>query len=204
MKLSRRLCQFILGGLALMVFSVSGVAAATLNVIDGQLLGASGVYIGGSRYDVNFVDGTCIDLFAGCDDGGDFDFNTPWQGHDAAQALIDQVFVDGPAGMFNSNPELTVGCEGSSTICRIIIPHTIVSGTALFLSALTRNNDEGAGAVGWAYIPNDFDTSIYDIKTFAQFTQTLSGVPLPSAFWLFGTVLLGLVGIKKRGTKATG
>lgn len=36
----------------------SGASAATLNVVGGQLLGASGVIVDGSSYDVAFLDGT--------------------------------------------------------------------------------------------------------------------------------------------------
>lgn len=36
----------------------SGASAATLNVVGGQLLGASGVIVDGSSYDVTFLDGT--------------------------------------------------------------------------------------------------------------------------------------------------
>jgi hypothetical protein len=36
----------------------SNAHAATLNVVDGQLMGAFGVDVGGSLYDVEFLDGT--------------------------------------------------------------------------------------------------------------------------------------------------
>ncbi len=60
-------------GLAMM--GMAGTAnAVVLNVSDGQFLGATGVDVGGTLYDVTFVDGTCITLFDGCNEIADFDF----------------------------------------------------------------------------------------------------------------------------------
>ena len=60
--------------LATLCFGSATASAATLNVVGGQLMGASGVDVGGILYDVEFLDGTCIDLFSGCDESADFDF----------------------------------------------------------------------------------------------------------------------------------
>ena len=49
----------------------SNAYAATLNVVDGQLMGASNVSVDGSLYDVQFLDGSCIDLYNGCDEVSD-------------------------------------------------------------------------------------------------------------------------------------
>jgi hypothetical protein len=46
----------------------SAASAATLIVdSNGILTGATGVNVGGTLYDVEFVDGSCIALFDGCD-----------------------------------------------------------------------------------------------------------------------------------------
>ena len=50
---------------AVLVLMAGGAQAATLNVVGGQLMGASGVLVDGSLYDVQFLDGTCIDLYSG-------------------------------------------------------------------------------------------------------------------------------------------
>jgi len=89
----------------------------TLIVDDaGQLLGADGVDVEGTLYDVRFLIGTCIDLFEGCDEGSDFPFVEPTQ---ATRELLNQVFVDGPSGNFDSDPSLTFGCDA---ICSVSIP----------------------------------------------------------------------------------
>ena len=106
----RKFGRFTFICLVLSGLSVSGVNAATLTVVDDRLVGASGVFVGGSGwYDVNFVDGTCIGLFDGCNADDDFDFGSPVDADMAARALVRQVFIDGPDGMFNTNPGLTLG-----------------------------------------------------------------------------------------------
>lgn len=97
--------------LGALVLVASGAQAATLNVVDGQLMGASGVIVDGTAYNVQFLDGACTELFNGCDDASDF----IWQTRDAAilasQALLDQVFLDVPQGLFDDSPNLTNGCN---------------------------------------------------------------------------------------------
>jgi hypothetical protein len=80
-------------------------ANAGLIVYSGKLFGATEVLVDGYLYDVSFVDGTCIDLFLGCDTNSDFTFHTPGEGVLASQALIDQVLLDGPLGNFHSDSQ---------------------------------------------------------------------------------------------------
>ena len=90
---------------------ISGYAhSATLNTAGGQLIGASGVNVGGSFYDVEFVDGTCAASFNDCNQLSDFDFATQTDATLASQALLDQVFLNTPLGSFDDDPELTAGC----------------------------------------------------------------------------------------------
>ena len=97
--------------LSAVLFFVAGTAqAATLNFVGGQLMGASGVLVDGSLYDVQFLDGSCITLFTGCDEESDFTFQNPVSAILAAQALLDQVFLDGVDGLFDTAPQLTNGC----------------------------------------------------------------------------------------------
>lgn len=93
---------------ALIVCIGSSASAATLNVSGGQLLGASDVLVDGDLYDVEFLDGTCIDLFTGCDEASDFTFQAEAAALLASQALLDQVFINGTYG-FDSFPYLTNG-----------------------------------------------------------------------------------------------
>ena len=54
--------------IVLLLFCFSQVGYAATLIVDGggQLLGASGVNVGGTFYDVSFLGGTCEDTFSGC------------------------------------------------------------------------------------------------------------------------------------------
>jgi hypothetical protein len=83
-------------------------AAIIIHVTDGSgnLLGAENVLVEGTLYDVEFLDGTCIALFNGCDSSSDFIFDD--EGAEAAsKALLNLVFV----GAFNISPEFINGCQ---------------------------------------------------------------------------------------------
>src|ERR1041384_1037176 len=69
---------------------------------NGYLTGARNVTVGGALYDVEFKDGSCVEQFDGCDDASDFLFPTTEEATPALQALLDDVFVDSAAGLFDS------------------------------------------------------------------------------------------------------
>lgn len=94
--------------------------AATLNIVDGQLMGATNDNVEEGLYNVSFVGGTCIDVFNGCDSSTVLAFNTPAQSTAASAALLDQVFIDGVDGNFNSIPSLTNGITGDWAYVRTI------------------------------------------------------------------------------------
>jgi len=203
---------------AVLVLMASGAQAATLNVIDGILHGAFGVDVGGALYDVEFLDGTCIDLFTGCDEQADFTFTDEASATLASEALLDEVFVDGPGGQFRSEPNLTVGCS-DSRLCNTLTPIAVNSSGPLAYLAFVgaRNcyysggtfatpcnnpggigNTFGDGRYAWeGSIPVDSDligegapesTSVYAL-------WSLDPIPEPSTALLVG---LGLVGIAAR------
>ncbi len=81
-------------------WTVTSVHASALLVVSGGILtGAKGVDVGGTLYDVEFMDGTCVALFNGCDNPAtDLTFTTQADALAASQALLDQVFLDGGPG----------------------------------------------------------------------------------------------------------
>ena len=109
--------------LATAFLAVSGAYAAPILEVssDGRLTGASGVEVGGALYDVAFKDGTCAGLFSGCDQAADFQFKSKTEGEAASLALENQVFVDGLAGLFDSAPRATLGCENLD-LCAVYTP----------------------------------------------------------------------------------
>ena len=145
---------------AVLAFMASGAQAATLNVdgATGQLLGASGVEVGGILYNVVFLDGTCIDLYGGCEDDFDFTFQSSEDALEASQVLLDLVFIDGPLGNFDTESELTNECGGS--FCNVYTPFKGLEGeplwpvlaAAAYNAGLSGNNPDHAGVVPTTYV----------------------------------------------------
>ena len=84
----------ILGASILLLVSVQVSASPIIKVdSNGQLTGATGVNVDGSFYDVEFVDGTCTEVFTRCEQDS-FIFKTNVSANLASEALIQQVFLD--------------------------------------------------------------------------------------------------------------
>jgi len=180
----------------------SGAQAATLNVINGILHGASGVDVGGALYDVEFADGTCITLYNGCDDPSDFTFTDFASASAASQALLDQVLIDSIAGTFDSDPEMTAGCSDPQ-VCEAVTPWRsgyLYDPVNLTFDLAHANNGQPAGpgvivdAASWyPYFSANSDFSLVPIRTFAVWST--AAIPEPSTALLLG---LGLAGIAAR------
>ena len=113
--------------LVLGVMAGSAEASAILIVdSNGILQGATGVTVDGALYDVELIHGSCPELFSGCDAASDFPFQTSGAATLAAQALRDQVLLDGPQGPFDSSPEMNSGCwpfwQSPEPVCEIFVP----------------------------------------------------------------------------------
>ena len=113
---------------AAVVLSVSTAQAATLVVEGGQLTGATGVQFDGMSYSVEFRDGTCIELFDGCDEASDFAFNNAVDALGFADSLLDRVFINTGQGDFDDVPSLTSGCDTNfgAVFCQALIPFGVL------------------------------------------------------------------------------
>ncbi|MFN3302759.1 MAG: hypothetical protein ACK44A_03465 [Roseateles sp.] len=112
MLASSLLRRRLLPGLLAAGLATASQAALLLTDGSGRLLGASGVVVAGTAYDVQFRDGSCAALFNGCDTADDFLFNTQAKAAAASTALRDQVFE--AFSTYDLAPELTRGCEAAA------------------------------------------------------------------------------------------
>lgn len=191
-----RLIIFVCGFLACL-----SANAATLNVVNGQLFGASELNIDGALFDVEFLDGSCSELFNGCNPSVDSGITDFQQATAAGEALLEQVFIDTGDGDFDSNPTLTNGCLGL-TSCKVVVPFG--ASDQLFASATAINFSSLAELVGGVDSVeseitlgnNLFSTSADTETTFAVLTLiTPAPVPLPASLYLFTA---GLFCMKQR------
>lgn len=159
-------------------------AAPVLVVDNNRLLGVNNLDIDGQWFNVQFNEGSCVNLFSGCDDATDFDFTTGDNAAAAAQALLDQVFA---SNVFDTNPELTFGCSDPG-YCLVFIPYLQVLGVAdiggMALNVFGDNPDFISAGV----LPSTYDTAECTTCVYAKF----SAVPEPSSLMLFGTGLVGM------------
>ena len=175
----------------------------TLNVDgNGILTGARNVMVGGTLYDVDFVDGTCESVFGACD-------VSHFVATDAAsatlfsQALLDQVLIDGSAGSFDSLPSTIFGCGPATrqnTICIVYTPFGIILGGSL--GTETRFSE----AVDWypsGIDPDEvvtsggllaYDTTDQDCCVWAKW----SAVPEPPTLALLPLGLIGIAVLRRR------
>ena len=121
--------------------SVAGMASAASLIVDGtgQLLGARDVSISGILYEVQFRDDSFTNIFG---DASGLDAHSEAEARLFGQALIDQVFVDSASGLFDTDPELIHGCEGTNA-CEVLIPFAVVGTQVSNVHAINRR----AGAV---------------------------------------------------------
>ena len=152
-----------------------------------ELLGATGVNVGGTLYNVEFVDGTCILLFDGCDNLSDFDFITQATAEAAAQALLDQVFIDLAApDLFDTEPEFTFGCS-SFLRCDVWIPFG--PGDPVEFATAINGDIEASDLVGSFFINPATDTTPIEDVAWVRFTPVQ--VPEPATLLLLGAGLTG-------------
>ena len=163
---------------AAVVLGLSGSAAdaLTVNVSGGQLLGASDVDVGGLLYSVTFQDGSCAALYSGCDEASDFAFTTAAEAEAAAQALLDQVFLDSAFGTFDSDPELTPGIE-STTLGVTLTPYAVTGTTAFGFGTLNRGGTTLDSILSGTFSATDVSTST--IFTYAVWIPTPVSAPVP-------------------------
>ena len=142
--------------LAFLVFylTCSNVSSAPIPVISaaGILTGARNIHIvvngfDNGMWDVDFIDGTCAQVFSWCSQNPlpaivfvESVVQQPWE---IANGILHRsILIDSPAGMFDSFPNLTNGCQGPAvTQCSAISPEFVFN----FSPASARVQGAGTG-----------------------------------------------------------
>lgn len=161
--------------------------------------------VDGNLYDVDFLDGTCVDLFDGCDEETDFLFTTSNSALQASRALLDQVLLDSPLGLFDSDPFSVAGIEASTVLDYGVIwtPYDTFFPTSSSIRATTVSNYPSSSSfsdsVGNGLYNQGSETRVFEV--FAVWSEA-ADVPEPSAInlFLFGLLILG---VKQRKSIST-
>lgn len=182
---------------AILLVSSTGIRAATLDTVGGQLVGAFDVEVDGILYDVVFDDGTCPGFFGGCDSVSDFVFQDFFAASAASAALGAQVFTGGSGNPFDNDPTLTRGC-GTNLFgeCFVSTPYSI-NDIAFLASALINRIGDMADPVGSSSAGFAFDSTGDPRFTWAIWSVA-NPVPVPAAIWLFAAALPGLIALGRR------
>ncbi|QBE61784.1 PEP-CTERM sorting domain-containing protein [Pseudoduganella lutea] len=184
-----------IGALALAA-TAHASAGPILLVTDGILTGAKNVSVQGVLYDVTFLDGKCSTLFTGCNAVSDFAFATATGAQAASLALLDQVFVNGSRGQFDTRPQNTLGCSDNG-VCISLVPYGLnQKGTTVWSAGASNAHQQSGDAA--SLISQNFSMDMASLASynFAKFELSVApaqvAVPEPTSIAL---VLLGIAGM---------
>jgi hypothetical protein len=178
-----------------LVFGVLSARAAPLLITDnaGILIGAKGLVVSGVTYDVEFGDGSCFELYSGCNATEDFPFVIADIdiALEARQLLLTEVFV----GEFDSAPDRTRGCMDPES-CVVIFP-ILISESPFRVDSLVVYNDrlEARDNVLASLSSANGSTADRPTITYAVWSRSAS-VPAPPMLAL-GAVALAIFGLAR-------
>lgn len=180
--LGKELVVRLLAGLLTLSMPAATSASATLLVNgSGQLVGANGVNVGGTLYNVAFEE--CeFGISPSCNPF----FTTDAAAQLAAQALLDQVLIDGAAGQFDSDPTKIFGCSNVA-FCFVAVPYTLLNDTEAAFNSPT-NAADSVTYTPFYWNGTTHGSGQLDYAVFARF----SAVPELSTWAM---MLLGFAGI---------
>lgn len=179
---------------AAFALTASASSAATIT-----FAGARDVSVNGVLYDVEFIDGSCVSLFNGCDDPSDFTFNSL-----EATGLANRALAD----LLETNPDLDfnrvplTGCA-ALTPCNILTPYAGNNG--LVGNGVLANG--GPNFIRSRLLASDIDLSTSPGFVYARWTQAetadvpVAPVPLPATGLLLIGSLVGLGVLKRKHSK---
>lgn len=182
------LCITLNGGAA------QAVVTHVTDASTGKLLGATGVLVAGKSYDVQFKDGSCDGLGL-C--GNPFVFDDFFRATAAAEALLDQVFIDTAQGDFDSVPFLTEGCISEEVACTVMIPYAMDITNAHLITAENSADEEFGDGVFNFLESRTSDTTENSGMVYALWTPSRA-VPEPGTLALTAAVGVALLGGRRR------
>lgn len=189
--------------------------AAVVHIVgNGKLAGATGVVVDGSIYDVTFEDGACDTVFTDCGALPDygpvpFAFTTEAGALAAAQALLDQVFINdvsvgGVTYNFDSQPTLTHGCtrtyQPQVDHCFIPTPYHI-SGDKVLEATVINYEDDAKDVLELQFDFTHIPTYEWNVVYAKWRPANPAPVPLPAGLPLLLTGFAGLAGLRVTGKR---
>lgn len=176
---------------SLLYFTVTNAhSTMILNIDSGTtLVGVQNLNVNGTLYNVEFIRGTCFDVFGTCDGSATFVFSNEASALLAGQALLDQVFLDLVTGEnFDTEPDIyfAQGC-GNYWLCESIIPYgantSHVQGVVVINARPGWAGSAGPDGTGLDSVSNVGTSLVTGLETsYARFT--LVEVSSPSVFIL--------------------
>ena len=166
--------------------SAASAATVTFGSLPGKAIGITELDVGGTLYDVLFDESaTALSVYGAFP--GTFPF-TPNEAFVAAEAVVAALNTAGAllVGEDTSeddpllNSKFNIGYDSDDTLIQLVI--------------VWEGNFNGAD---WTVPRTDNESWATEVRTYATFTPA-AAVPVPAAVWLFGSGLLGLIGIARR------
>lgn len=189
----------------------TGAAATPMLTTDGSgnVTGATGLEADGATYSMEFVDGSCIELFDGCDSNADF--IVPGTGDVTHGALLDtfyDAFIAPIRSSFDPDsldaaPWLAIGCDDQlvcNTFAPIKVESVVLVTTGRFLNfhSAQDSRDEAPEAVDSNIAGS---SSLFPSANYARFSLETVTVPLPGTLPLVALGLL-VLGLRRKGKTA--
>lgn len=175
------------------LFSQLTYSATLIIDYSGQLIGANGIDISGTLYNVEFLDGTCAQIYNGCDTNNDFIFNSN-QAELASQALLSQVFLNSTTANFDSDTTLINGCE-STEECLIYTAFGTGWEWGNVQIAYNSSTELNDSVILGGVHPTIVNFTTDESATWANWSPA-APVPLPASIWLFISGLLGIISFR--------